>query len=102
MSVCLLRRRIGGQRLQVVYCSCEYPDARIINEPMLILLFRIVNCDVDPETHGPVISCTKESYSVIQRELGLPSTYQSHMTSNIIRTTSFSAYKENVKLFKGV
>lgn len=69
---------------------------------MVTLLRRIVICDVDPETHSPVISFTRESYSMIEKELGLPNTYMSHMTSNLIRTTNFSTYKENTGPLKGL
>ena len=62
---------------------------------ILILLLRIGGCDIRPETHSPVVSFTREFYVNIEKELGLPATYLSHMTSDLIRTSSFSTYKEN-------
>ena len=99
--VYLLRHNIGGQNLLVVYDCCE-SWCRNYKKVNTDFTFRIVTCDVDPETHIPTIAFTIESYSTIERELGLPNTFMSHMITNLIRTTSFSTYKKNTKPLKGM
>jgi hypothetical protein len=68
----------------------------------MILPYRIRICNVNPEINSPVVSLTRDSYAIIEKELGLPIIYLNHMTSNLLRTSSFSTSRKNMKPLIGV
>jgi hypothetical protein len=50
----------------------------------MILPYRIGIYNVDPKINSLIVSLTRDSYTIIEKELGLPIIYLNHITSNLI------------------